>query len=95
MSINTFLEYFMYRHKEILGYPYLVNYGKDSKIMKDIATLYGQNKVTQMIDIYLGAVKTDEFLKKTGASVGIFKTQIPKLIMSVSNNEVDGNKGKW
>ena len=88
------LEYFRDKHKEELGYPYMVSWGKDSAIMKSIGHTYGHKKAVDIMDRFFEQIKTDEFLKKTGASVGIFKTQIPKLLL-LSNGKDRQGAGKW
>ena len=95
MSINLLVEYFRDKHKEILGYPYMISYGKDNNIMKSIGTIYGNKKVIDLIDLFFEQMRTDEFLQKTGATIGVFKVKIPKLLLQVSNGENKQGTGKW
>ena len=91
---KIFIDYFRDKHQKILSQPYLVNWGKDIQIMKSILTLYGGYKTKQLIDAYFVAVLEDPFLKSAGASVGIFKSQIPKLLMQINEKQKDENKGR-
>ena len=95
MSINLLVEYFRDKHKEVLGYPYLVSWGKDNSIMKSVGQIYGNKKIVDIIDMFFKQIKTDEFLQKTGATIGIFKSQLPKLLMQISNGEDKQGTGKW
>lgn len=75
------LSYWQRRHQEIIGSPYMTQFGKDNKIMKDIIATYDLEKTYKFIDLFFGMLMVDSFLQQSGASVGVFKTQIPKLLM--------------
>ena len=77
-----------------MGMPYLVNWGKDNTIMKQIISTYGMDKTKQMIDSYFSMLLTEPFLQKTGAQIGVFKTQIPKILLSLNNEEQDEQAGR-
>ena len=94
MSLSVYLQYFKDQHLEYIGHPYLVSYGKDQKILKELVGIYGAQKLVTLIHAFFKKVKTDEFLQKTGATIGIFKTQIPKLLMDLGNGE-EKTRGKW
>lgn len=72
----------------------MVSWGKDQKIMKGIVDTYGSQKTYLMIIGFFQAIQEEEFLKKTGASVGIFKSQIPKLLLKVSEKKKEENVGR-
>jgi hypothetical protein len=93
-DISVALLYFSARHKEKLGVPYMVSYGKDQSIMRQVIGTYTLSKTTTMIDAFFKKMETDEFLKKTGATVGIFKTQIPKLVMDTAQKTEEGQVGR-
>ena len=94
MSTNTVLAYFLHRHKEELGHPYMTKWGKDNTLIKKAIDTYGIAVVCKLMDYYFEALKTDEFLKKTGASIGVFMTQIPKLLLKLNTGKTDEQKGK-
>jgi len=77
------LMYWQKRHKEILDQPYLTTYGKDTRLLKDIINVYNLEQVMRFIDIFFGMLLTDDFLQNSGATIGVFKTQIPKILMHV------------
>jgi len=62
-------------------------WGKDQKIMKEIIGCYGSSTTYTLICLFFQEIGKDEFLKKTGASVGVFKSQIPKLLLKVNENK--------
>ena len=95
MPASTLLTYFRSKHLEIIGYPYDTLWGKDTKLMKDLFVTYPLADIVKLIDLFFIQVKKDPFLQKTGASVGIFKTQIPKLLLSLSKETTNKDKGKW
>lgn len=93
MAIDVCLQFFCDIHKETLGHPYMISYGKDNAILKQLLSTYGVKKLTKLISIFFQEIKKDKFLQGTGASVGILKSQIPKLLLKLSN---DTEKvGKW
>ena len=85
---------FCQQHRAMLGAPYLISFGKDQKIMKDIILTYGSYKTFVLISLFFQEIQKDEFLKKTGASVGILKSQIPKLLLKVNEKEKEKNIGR-
>ena len=93
MSLSAYLQYWNDQHREYIGHPYAVNYGKDQKILKDLVAVYGADKLVKLIYAFFKKMKTDEFLKKTGATIGIFKTQVPKLLMNLESDT--DKRGKW
>jgi hypothetical protein len=86
-AIKQAMAMFCQQHQTSVGSPYMIQWGKDQKIMKDIITTYGTNKSSMLISLFFQALREDTFLQKTGASVGIMKTQIPKLLMKINEKE--------
>lgn len=82
------------QHRELLGVPYMISYGKDQKIMKDVSALYGAEKTQALIMLFFQELQSDEFLKGAGATVGVFKSQIPKLILKLQTKEKDTQVGR-
>lgn len=93
-AIKQAMAAFCTQHKTVLHEPYMVSWGKDQKIMKGIVDTYGSLKTYLMIVGFFQAIQEDEFLKKTGASVGIFKTQLPKLLMGISEKKKEEGVGR-
>ena len=81
-------------HMDIIGSPYLISYGKDQAIMKQIVSLYGVNKTHQLILEFFKEVSDSTFLQETGASVGIFRSQLPKLLLKLNNHKEKEQTGK-
>jgi len=80
-SVKSTMALFCYRHKDVLKVPYMISYGKDQAIMKQVIATYGAEKTSQLILDFFNEVPKDPFLQKAGITVGIFKTQIPKLLL--------------
>lgn len=78
---------FCQQHKTVLGSQYLVQWGKDQKLMKGIVDVYGVQKTYAMISLFFQQLDKDAFLQKTGATIGIFRTQIPKLLLKINEQE--------
>lgn len=70
-------------------------WGKDQVILKQIEGTYGMAESVKLINLYFAELLTDPFLQQTGASVGIFKSQIPKLVMKLHEKKGDEKVGKW
>ncbi len=80
-SVRQCVAHFCHRHREELGVPYMPSHGKDQAIIKNVIGTYGMEKTMILIDSFFKDIKINPFLQKTGASIGIMKTQIPKLLM--------------
>ena len=91
---NSYIQYFKDKHIERIGHPYDVQWGKDNKIMNGLCQIYGFKKLTLMIDQFFEDFFKDEFLQRTGATIGIFKTQVPKLLLKIKDGKKEF-RGKW
>lgn len=92
--VSNELMYFAHEHKEKLGFPYLVQYGKDTSIMKNIVATFGPADTVKLINAFFKSVESDDFIKQTGASVGILKVKIPQLLLMIREAKVDASLGK-
>ena len=92
---SPFIQYFQDKHIEFCGFQYAVNWGKDNKIIKELSRIYDPPTMHKLIDLFFEKLKDDTFLQSTGPSIGIFKTQIPKLIMEISQQQEDKEVGTW
>jgi hypothetical protein len=90
-AVKQALAWFCSQHRAVIGSPYLISFGKDQVIMKQIVGTYGVYKTFKLVEVFFKELSTDKFLQQTGASVGIFKSQIPKLLLKV-NEQVNKEK---
>ena len=90
MSLSVYIQYFKDKHLEVLGHPYLVSFGKDNRLMKEIAQAYGPNRTVNMIDKFFEQIKSDPFLKKAGVTIGVFRSQVPKLLLNIDTDDKQG-----
>lgn len=95
MITNPCLMHFIHKHKTDIGAPYDVKFGKDNSIMKQLIELYGVEKLNRLIDRFFVEVRIDPFLQSTGASVGVFRTQIPKLLLKADVQQKQSKRGTW
>lgn len=94
-STSILIVYFQRIHQKVYGMPYMVSYGKDNKIMQQVIQTYGVENGKKLIDLYFGMLSHDAFLKGAGASIGVFKSQIAKLVPKLSKLTEKEKKGKW
>lgn len=52
MKANDLLHYFCLKYKEMVGAPYVVNYGKDNRLIKEIMTVYDADHLVDIIDVF-------------------------------------------
>lgn len=89
------LAYWQHQHEKTIGHPYMPQYGKDMTILKGIIKVYGMQRTKKMIDAFFGMLTTEPFLQKCGATIGIFKSQISKIILSMIKDDTkEDNEGK-
>jgi len=89
------MAYFCKKHLEQVGMPYHINFGKDMSTMKTLLQVYEFHDICALIDLYFKQQTIDKFLQQVGISVGIFKSQIPKLVPLLAQQKTKGCKGKW
>ena len=93
MNVNDAVKHFADEHFRVLGYKYLTTYGKDNAIIKSIVLVYGLEETVKLINEFFAWFPTESFYKQAGATVGVFKTQIPKLMaMKPTPEEKDNEK---
>lgn len=93
-SIKNVIAYWCKLHEETVESKYLISYGKDQKIIKDIISVYGMEKTVQLIAGFFESAGSDPFIQETGVTVGIFKTQIPKLLLKIQKTKHKEETGK-
>jgi hypothetical protein len=74
---NTVFNYFCLKYKETLKVDYVANFGKDKKLVKDLLGVVKEDDLLPLIDNFFKS--DDEFIQKSGYTLGVFKSQINKL----------------
>ena len=74
---NTAMSYFYSSYKQVFGKDYIASFGKDGKIFKELSHLIPNEELKALIDEFFKS--EDEFIKKAGYTIGIFKSQLNKL----------------
>ena len=75
---DILFDLFCKAHREKFGDEYPANFGKDKKILKDLAKLYGLEKVKGFMHRFF--TEDNDWVREKGYTIGIFKSQIPKFI---------------
>ena len=78
--IKQLLTRFDQHYQRLTGMPYPVC-GKDAKLMSDLVSVYGEERLGQLIDHFFAM--TDPFIAQAGWSVGVFRGCLPKVIASM------------
>lgn len=77
------LKYFGDVYKKHRGETYVANFGKDGAIFKELLKLLPSEEICSRIDLFFRS--EDEFIRKAGYTVGVFKSQVNKLSQGVDN----------
>jgi len=75
--VDRVRHHFLSKYKDKVGKEYLWSWGKDSTLLKGILSLLTEEEVLSLIDKFFSS--NDEFIKRTGYTMGVFKSQINKL----------------
>jgi phage replication O-like protein O len=76
---TTLIQNFFYsEYQTKLGEPYVPNWGKDGAIFKDLLKTIPEDKIKELIRTYF--ILEDPFIVNAGYTVGVFKSQINKLL---------------
>ncbi len=70
-------DFFYKQHLEVMGDPYVADFGKDGAIFKHLVGILPVPRIQELIVSFFQS--NDDFIKKTGYTVGVFKSQINKL----------------
>ncbi len=71
------LKYFYASYKQKTGQDYIANFAKDGAIFKDLAKIIPEEDIKALIDKFLDS--DDDFIRTTGRTIGVFRTQVNKL----------------
>lgn len=80
-NVKIFLDDFFNTFKAKTGAPYLI-VGKDGALIKRLLGTYSLEELQKLKDLFFNS--TDEFIVKAGYSVGIFFSQINKIVSGQS-----------
>lgn len=69
--------FFCQKYKKVLNTDYIPNFGKDKKIIKDLLKIKTVDEIKRLIGDFFSM--KDDFVQKSGYTVGVFKSVINKL----------------
>lgn len=78
-DIKLFLDYILESFEDKIGDPYNINWPKDGAIAKRLLAVYPLDKLKSLWKIFL-TLDDDHFIKKAGFTIGVFGSQINKLL---------------
>jgi hypothetical protein len=95
-SPPTLLALFKTEFKTALEAEYNPNWKKDGKLMADLAKTYGEAKLRELIPLFFQLYRSDSFLRDSAMSVGVFYSQINKLIVAARKevNRIEHNNNQ-
>jgi len=77
-------KYFCNKYKETFNKDYIASFAKDNALLKSLLKIIPLNEMYKLIDRFFES--TDPFILKSSYDVGIFRSQINKLIRGVDLN---------
>jgi phage replication O-like protein O len=77
-DVGKFLNFWAETFKEKFGDPYDMKWGKEGKLIKTLLETYGLDRLRGLAEIFFNS--KDPFMQKAGFTIGVFKSQINKLI---------------
>lgn len=89
---RSLVAYFCQCYKNKFRADYIPEWGKDAKLLKGLAEITGRYELIKLIDLYFEV--DDNFIANSGHTIGIFKTQINKLLQIKRGNIVPAKKAK-
>ena len=78
--IEEHFKYFVSKHLLITGIPYQPSYGKDKKLLHELADVYDKDTLNQLIDEFFDSSKDPKTWWADKLSVGVFKHCISQII---------------
>jgi len=84
-DIKTFIDYAFSTFQKTFNEKMLVDGGKDSSLIKKMLGTYDLDKLKRLWDVFLKS--DDPFIVKAGRTIGVFNTQINKLISGDDGKE--------
>ena len=87
-DVKFFIDYAFEAFQNKYAQKMLVDGGKDGAIVKKLLKTYGLERLKGLWDVFIQS--HDPFICQAGRSIGVFKTQINKLISGGSNGNGNG-----
>jgi len=90
--VKEFEQWWLNEYQKRFGEKYVLDYGKDRKLIKELLKIFTLDKLKRKATIFM-ETDDDNFLKKTGHTIGVFKTRINSLSEKEAKpNRVNGVK---
>lgn len=77
IGMNNSQKHFYLKYEEVFKTPYVPNWGKDSKLFKELSKNIEEKDLINRINNFM--ISTDAFILKAGYTIGVFYSQINKL----------------
>lgn len=78
-DVKLAIDFYHDEFEKVFGATPMIDGAKDGKLMKSIVSKYGLEKTKNLITAFLKS--DDSWIENTGRTIGVFKTQINKLII--------------
>ena len=85
-NARDLVAYFGKKFEEVIGWEYHANFGKDGKIMKDLATQYKPEGVLDLIEEFFDMAKENEWVADK-LEIGVFKSMVNKLLIRMKKEK--------
>ena len=88
-QVKEFIDWFFQAYQSAVGEKYHVNGGKDGAVVKRLLATYDLPKLKELGEKFFAS--RDDFILKAGFSIGVFASQINKLVSSkIKKGQQDG-----
>lgn len=94
VSIKEILSYYKQAFLKKFNRPYIINWGRDMKLVKELSKALSATELYKLIDGFFAS--NDEFIQRTSYDVGVFKAMINKVqVETAKANQVPSLLSKW
>jgi len=76
--VKIAIDYYHQKFRAKFGEKPVIDGGKDGALMKKLVETFGETRLKELIDVFFEI--DDEFIRNSGYTIGVFKSQINKLI---------------
>lgn len=76
--VKIAIDYYYQKFRAKFGEKPVIDGGKDGALMKKLVETFGETRLKELIDLFFEI--DDEFIRNSGYTIGVFKSQINKLI---------------
>lgn len=87
--INTIFSFWGDKFKLEFGMTYPAAFGKEGKLLKDLLKMYNLETIKNLIIVFFDMSKHNDWLKDK-VSIGVFRNQLPKVIVEMQTKWEDG-----